>query len=150
MKYTITNTIETTTSTGKPMYKTTFKDEQGKEQTCNVFEKLSGEVEGELYTNEKGYLNFKTAKKVASGNFMANQKAEQIAVAQERKEAAINRAMDRKDMTIAYFNSRNTAIEFVKTFPAKSLMSPSEALAMVNTYTDIFYKEWEKWDSLPF
>lgn len=105
-------------------------------------------IDGELSKNDKGYWKLTTAKKAAGGAYMNAQKDQAIEKAQERKEQAIGRAMDRKEIQIAYFNSRNTAIEFVKSFCGKELLSPSEALRLVNEYTQTFFDKWSDWENL--
>lgn len=153
MKYLITNVIETTTSTGKPMWKTTLKDEQGVDETVNLFDRTveGATLDGEVYTNDKGYRNFKSTQSLSKGAFLANKKEEQIERAQERKEQSINRAMDRKEESIAWFNSRNLAITFVEKYVCNpSISSVAEAEDAVRKYTEVFFKDWQNWNNQPF
>lgn len=97
-EYTVTKVEQTTTSTGKPMYKATLMAPDGTPETINLFDPIveGAKLNGEIYTNEKGYRNFKSAQSVAGGAFKAkqiedtlNKKGEMIATAQSNKENGI-------------------------------------------------------------
>lgn len=112
MKYKISAVIEAQTTTGKTMYRSTLKDEQGVEETINLFEevKVGDELDGEIYVNEKGYRNFKSTKKVASANFVNNQKATQIKESMDRKEQSIERFQDDKEFSIMVSSTMRDAV----------------------------------------
>lgn len=106
MIYLVTTIEEKTTSTGKPMWRTTLKDEKGVDEVVNLFERpLEGsKIDGEVYTNEKGYRNFKSAQSAAKGAFLSN-----------KKEEVINKAMDKKADQIAAAQDRSSAWMWAKT-----------------------------------
>lgn len=153
MKYLVTKVEQTKTSTGKDMYKSTLKSAEGVDETINLFDKvIEGEsIEGEIYTNDKGYRNFKSAQKAAASTFAGNQKSDQVRQAQDHKAEHIREAQDRKEESIAWFNSRNLAIIFVEKYvhnPAVS--SPTDALLAVRDYTETFFKDWQNWSEKAF
>lgn len=75
-----------------------------------------------------------------------------IAQAQERKAGYIKEAQDRKEMSIAYFNSLNSAIAIVNG-PIGQLPSRLDTEAVetlkenIAYWRDWFYSEWQKWES---
>ena len=100
MKFTATNVTQKTASTGKPMWNTTLTGEDGASTTVNLFDPVSEgqELNGELYVNDKGYTNFKSAQKAAGSNFVS-----------AKKEEMINKVMDKKSDSIAHAGSITNA-----------------------------------------
>lgn len=75
-----------------------LRDEEGKvTEKVSTFDTVTngGTIEGEIYTNDKGYLNFKKAQAVARSNFGAQQKEASITKMQDRKAESIEKAQDR-------------------------------------------------------
>lgn len=108
IQYTIIKVENVTTSTGKPMYKSTLKDPEGKEETINLFDMVveGAVVNGEIYTNDKGYRNFKSAQAVAGGAF----KTAQMEKAVERKEQGIARSQENKEWGIKVSSTMGGAV----------------------------------------
>lgn len=104
MKYIATNVTQKTSSTGKPMWSAILKGEDGVEKQINLFDPVSEgqELNGELYVNDKGYTNFKSAQKAAGSNF-----------ATAKKEEMINKVMDKKSDSIAQAGSITNATHIV-------------------------------------
>lgn len=99
IEYTVTKVeAPVKTSTGKDMYKTTLMAPDGTNETINLFDMVveGAKLNGEIYTNDKGYRNFKSAQKAAGGAFRDNQKA-----------AVIEKAMDKKNQNIAAAQDRS-------------------------------------------
>ncbi len=100
MKYLIVKVEEGKKADGSPMYKSTLRDTDGKDETINLFDKV-GEgmsVEGEIVSVEKNgktYRNFKSAQKAAGSNYAAAKKEETITKFQDRKTQDIAKAQDR-------------------------------------------------------
>lgn len=91
---------------------------------------------GELEKNDKGYW------KLVKPKNMFPPRTPRIS--ESERQGNIEKNMDKKEESIAWFNSRNTAIEFVKAFYAHpSIVSPSEALMKIREYTEIFFKDWK-------
>lgn len=107
-------------------------------------------IDGDLGKNAKGYPVLTTAKKAASGAYMNAQKVEGQKEIENIRNEHIKANMHDKEQSIAWFNSRNTALEFTKSFCAEKLLSPSEALELIEKYTKIFYAQWATWDNQPF
>lgn len=95
MKYQVKIIEEKQSSTGKPMWRATFQDPDGNEEALNIFDKVEGEVEGEIYTNDKGYKNFKPKSQAVKSNYMAQQKEKVINEAMDKKANQIHAAQDR-------------------------------------------------------
>lgn len=118
MTYTIEWIEEKTTSTNKPFRKMSLKDEAGVTTTevsiwsdNPQYDKaiLSGTLEGEITTNEKGYKNFQAPKgnlsRYGGGNpggavKAANVTAESVKKAQDKKETAIEISSTFRDATM--------------------------------------------------
>ena len=104
---------------------------------------------GTLEKNDKGYWKLVSPKNLANQNYTNNKKEELIRGAQDRKAGMIKDAQERKELSIAFFNSTNVAIDFVKTFYAHpSIVSPSEAWDKVVEYREKFFKEWQKFNAM--
>lgn len=134
------------TSTGKDMWKTTLADPEGKEETINLFDMVvNGAVlNGEIYTNDKGYRNFKSAQSVASGAFKAkqmedtmNKKSEMIATAQNNKENGIK---------IASTLNKAVEIAIVEYENPNNLYSMSELIEKWRRY---LWSEWSNVEQYP-
>lgn len=119
MKYKVLSSEQSTTSQGKPMWKVILADPEGVESNLNVFDKLivGEEVEGQIYRNDKGYLNFKSAqvKQTTRPNYdrIMEKKQAGIAESQTRKEQSIKAAQDRS----AWMWAKTNATELMKLVP---------------------------------
>ena len=104
MKYIASNVQQKTSSTGKPMWSALLTGEDGAEKQLNLFDEVKEgqELNGELYVNDKGYTNFKSAQKAAGANF-----------ATAKKEEMINKVMDKKSDSIAHAGSITNATHLV-------------------------------------
>lgn len=104
MKFIATNVQQKTSSTGKPMWAVDLKGEDNVITKIMMFDSVTEgqELNGELYVNEKGYTNFKSAQKTAGANF-----------AQAKKEEVINRVMDKKSDSITNAGSITNATHLV-------------------------------------
>lgn len=104
MKFIATNVTQKTASTGKPMWSATLTGEDGASTALNLFDPVTEgqEVNGELYVNDKGYTNFKSAQKAAGANF-----------GNAKKEEMINKVMDKKSDSIAHAGSITNATHLV-------------------------------------
>ena len=100
MKFIASSVTQKTSSTGKPMWSALLKGEDGVEKQINLFDPVTEgqELNGELYVNDKGYTNFKSAQKVAGATF-----------ATAKKEEMINKVMDKKSDSIAHAGSITNA-----------------------------------------
>lgn len=106
MKYIVDWLEETQSASGKTYYKVALKSGSNVIK-ASTFDKLDlgTEVEGEVIQNGK-YTNFKLGQpRTGSAG---------IRGAQERKAEYIKEAQDRKEMSIAFFNSLNAAINLLK------------------------------------
>lgn len=94
MKFTVSNVTQKVASTGKPMWNATLTGEDGASSVINLFDPVTEgqEINGELYVNDKGYTNFKSAQKAAGSNFASAKKEEVITKMQDRKADAIAHA----------------------------------------------------------
>jgi hypothetical protein len=104
MKFKALNVTKKTSSTGNPMWSATLLGEDGAEKQINLFEPVTEgqELNGELYVNDKGYTNFRSAQKSAGANF-----------ATAKKEEMINKVMDKKSDSIAHAGSITNATHLV-------------------------------------
>ena len=104
MIFKATQVTQKTSSTGKPMWSAVLKGEDGVEKQINLFDPVieGQELNGELYVNDKGYTNFKSAQKAAGSNFVA-----------AKKEEMINKVMDKKSDSIAHAGSITNATHLV-------------------------------------
>lgn len=118
MKYTVELLQVKKTSTGKPMYHCNLTDEKGSVEAINLFDKVeTGQViEGEIYSNDKGYRNFKSTAQTAKSNFVNKQKEEVIEKFQDRKANQIAQAQDRT----SWMWAKNNAVELLKNAPFNS------------------------------
>lgn len=108
-------------------------------------------IDGELTKNDKGYWKLTTAKKAAGGAYMNAQRVEGQKEIENIRNEHIKQNMHDKEQSIAWFNSRNTAIEFVKVYVCNPQVSSiAEALEAVDKYTKHFYSQWATWDNQPF
>lgn len=74
-----------------------------------------------------------------------------VKAAQERKAEFIEKAQDRKNESIAYFNAINSAISLAKIMPdiLENVPFPTEkdVFSAIFRYRDEFLKEWEKYEA---
>lgn len=98
-----------------------------------------GEVEGEIRVKGK-YKNLVDADRAETTNSSIAPRG--MAAAQQRKAAYIEKAQDKKEESIAYFNSVNAAIELIsKRMPAEL----SDTQKEIVFWRDWFYNEWKNW-----
>lgn len=139
MKYIIKTVEEKVTSTGKPMFKVTMTDESGKDENLNMFDpvKVGDTVEGETYTNDKGYLNFK--RKLEPPEFIkksSGYKEKIMEKAMERKENGIEKFQDNKEWSIKVASTMNKAVELA--------IAEIKDIKTLNTLENDILK-WREW-----
>jgi len=62
------------------------------------------------------------------------------------KQKRINKAMDRKEKSIAWHNSSNVAAELIKSYPFSSKKTKKKKFQKVFTeLRDLVYAEWQNW-----
>lgn len=158
MIYTITNPIAKEWN-GKQFVEASLKDDKGEFFKVSAWKGEFNEPDGsfkptidvELVKNDKGYWTLSSPKKVAYGAYNASQKLEGQKELENVRNEHIKANMHDKEQSIAWFNSRNMALEFVKTYVCNpQLSSVAEAQEAVEKYTKIFYSQWATWDSQPF
>ena len=166
-KYTIEFFEQVTTNTGKVKANCLLKDEQGQDHDGvtlwadfpNFANLAAGHtVEGNLTAkdyNGKTYFtlypikpNPMGSRPVAGGQWAGVKKAEQIAAAQEKKAEYISQAQDKKELSIAYFNATNRAIEMFKT-QKEGIVYDADAEVSIAKWRTWFLQEWAKWDAKP-
>lgn len=140
-----------TTSTGKYVKKCVLLDESGvKINDVSIWGDFpnwdelrpGSEVKGEIKTNDKGYKSL-YPEKVTTSRAPSGVKA-----AQERKAVMIEEAQNRKNDSIAYFNSLNSAITFVDKFRSEfEIQNSEDAFEIVLTYRDKFLDEWQSYSA---
>lgn len=167
-KYTIEFFEQVTTNTGKVKANCLLKDEQGQDHDGvtlwadfpNFANLAAGHtVEGNLTAkdyNGKTYFtlypikpNPMGSRPVAGGQWAGVKKAEQIAAAQEKKAEYISQAQDKKELSIAYFNSCNLALQVIGPASAGLLKDSNEYQQQFIIWRDFFLAEWMKWDAKP-
>lgn len=78
------------------------------------------------------------------------QRSVNVSKLMDKKAENIAEAQGRKNDSIAYFNSLNTAINFISTFNTKFPTAKEEELFnAVLTYRDKFLSEWHKYEADP-
>lgn len=173
MVYKISWLERKTTFTGKQKADATLQDSNGQTydkvtiwSTFPDFSNLAAgrDVEGDILVSQNGKWNNKTlvedkTKSSPSGSFTPNKgMSSGISKLMDKKAENIEKAQDRKHESIAYFNSLNTAIQFVSTFKDMfEINSAGDALDEVLHARDKFLVEWQKYEvgdktdkSLPF
>jgi len=70
-----------------------------------------------------------------------------IAKAQERKAEFIEKAQDRKNEAIAFFNATNNAIALIAQLSGFPLKNDSELQADIRSWRTFFLNEWIKYES---
>lgn len=106
------------------------------------------EVVGSIVQNTKGFNTVKFSPMGPRPGW-AGKKSEEIRQAQERKAHDIEKAQDRKEMSIAYFNSVNNAIQLTLGLYQLQRTAPiaTEVWNEITRFRDLFYSEWQKWDA---
>lgn len=158
MKYTIDWSEKKTTSTGKEKMDCTLVDEQGQKTSGatiwadfpNYAELMNGsEVEGDLVPAKDpkyGPTLYPAKAKPAArtGGFG-------VKAAQERKAEMIEKAQERKEESIAFFNATNAAISLASRHPLyASVVNESELKIKIRALRDHFIKEYCDFDMPPF
>lgn len=74
-----------------------------------------------------------------------------IAKAQERKAEYIEKAQDKKELSIAYFNATNGAISLLSADirHGGGFVFTEETIETFTEWRDFFLAEWKKWDAKP-
>lgn len=160
MKYTINWLERKTTSTGKDKADCTLKN--GEEiidkvtiwaDFPNFASLMAGqEINGILDIRTNGQYTNKTLKPELTQGWGGGKKQPSINISKlmDKKAENIAEAQGRKNDSIAYFNSLNSAIAFVgannKDF---TMMSQEEAYNAVLKVRDLFLGEWHKYEADP-
>lgn len=142
-----------TTSTGKNVKNATLKTENG-----TLMDKISiwGDfpnwndlkpgmtIEGEIRANAKGY---KSISAITSSPAPTRAPSGAVSAAKITSES-VKEAQSRKNDSIAYFNSLNSAIAFVKEFKNEfGVLMVEEAYKHVLNMRDKFLDEWRKYEA---
>jgi hypothetical protein len=158
MIYTITNPNSKEWNE-KKFVEATLVDDKGEEfkvsawagEFSNEDGSFKATIDGELSKNDKGYWKLNTPKKAAGGAYMNAQRVEGQKEVEKIRNENIKQNMHDKEESIAWFNSRNTALEFVKVYVCNpQVSSVAEAVEAIEKYTKIFYAQWSTWDNQPF
>jgi len=112
---------------------------------AGVFEKAIVGAEFEL-VEVNGFKKIKIENK---GVFAPNRggSGANIAKAQERKAEFIEKAQDRKNEAIAFFNATNNAIALIAQLSGFPLKNDSELQADIRSWRTFFLNEWIKYES---
>lgn len=152
MKYSIEWMEKKTTASGKNVISATLKTDRG-----STFDKVSiwgdfpgwaslspgQSVEGEIKTNDKGYKSLYEDKAPAP-----TRPASGAVSAAKITSESVEKAQNRKNDSIAYFNSLNSAISFVSQFKDPiAVMDAGDYYLLVLNYRDKFLDEWRKYDA---
>jgi len=155
MRYKITELTQKIGSNGKPFAKTKLQDESGVLFNVNIFEQpfmlaVGQELEGSVYTNDKGYTNFKagsanssTTPKTGFGQANMQQKAESIKIAQERKDESIKTSSTFRDATLI-------AVEFFKKNPDMTELEFNSKWLSIRKWLWENFEYDETGNSIPF
>lgn len=139
MKYKVEWIEEKTSAKGTKYRVCSFTDETGKRydnvSTFDVVE-LSQTYDGDIVTNGQ-YTNFKLAKEPKKFD-----RSTTIAVAQERKEQSIIKLQDRKEESIAYFNSCNLAIQTIGQYDPAKWESVKHYENDFEYWRNFYFKKW--------
>lgn len=137
MKYKVNNLEAKQSAKGTTYYIADFTDEAGNTVNASTFDSITNasEVEGEITKNGQ-YTNFKLggAKKGGVG----------IKAAQERKAEMIEKAQDRKNEAIAFFNATNNAIALINTLGLKDKQDIKDAITY---WREWFLDEWIRYEA---
>ena len=80
--------------------------------------------------------------------YIKESRAQQVAGFEAKKTENIKEAMKRKDESIAYFNSVNSAIQIVTASPNFSSMREEDVVELIRKWRNWFFEEWK--DKPPF
>lgn len=105
--------------------------------------KTGSEVNGSVVVKKNGQYTNKSLYEDKTST-IGTPRGTGIKAAQERKAVMIEKAQDRKNESIAYFNSLNVAIQFVAAFSKNLEMG--EAFDSVVHFRDLFLQEWQKYE----
>lgn len=164
MKYTIKWIENKPTSTGKARAIATLTNEQGQDITDvslwgtnwpNLQTLMVGAViDGDLVEKQNGqYLNralypLKSApQQAANRSFSPNRGG--MAAAQERKSEYIKEAQDRKEISIAYFNAVNNAVNIIGHYAPDSWPSREDYQIELRKWIDWLLDSWRTWEAKP-
>jgi hypothetical protein len=129
------------------MYKATLMAPDGTPETINLFDMVveGAKLNGEIYTNDKGYRNFKNAQSVAGGAYktaqvekLMDKKSDSIATAQNNKENGIRVASTMSGavtLAVAQFKSEPNDLRTLE--------------ELVEYYRRYLWLEWENVNHLP-
>lgn len=146
MKYKI-NWCENISGKGKSWLKATITDESGKEDEVSIWPdfpyfseiKPGSEVEGQILVKGK-YKNLVASSRALRPNY----KSANIEAAQQRKAEMIKDAQERKNESVAYFNSLNSAIALLANRPQENAEKTKEFIIY---WRDYFLSEWKKYEA---
>lgn len=159
MKYTINWLEKKTTSTGKNKIDATLQDENGTltekvtiwDSYPNFAELAPGrEVTGSIEVKQNGQYTNKTLKPEVTHGYkgmQGGQKSVNISKLMDKKAENIEEAQNRKNDSIAYFNSVNSAINAIGEYDtARDLQDYKQAIVELR---DWFLSEWHKYSIDP-
>lgn len=157
LKYKLSNVVRKETKTGKTVFEATAKDHEGKEygkvslwqSDWPNFSGDESEIMAEMkFSENNGYKNVTLYPERTQG-WGGGKKQPSISQTKimEKQQTNIKELQDRKNDSIAFFNSTNCAISIVSTL-AKDLTveQTKEAIVM---YRDFFLSEWHKYENDP-
>lgn len=154
MDYTINWLERKTTSTGKNKIDATLDHAEGQEKGVTIWDSFPDfanlapgkSIKGDIVVKQNGNYTNKTlyapkVENIAKGHIGGLGGG--IKAAQERKAVMIEQAQDRKNDSIAYFNSLNSAIAMI------SKVSPefSDVRDEIRKWRDFFLAEWQKYEA---
>ena len=139
---------------GKKFYEAEIVDEQGQRYDASIWPDVAGfenlmpghQVEGELVKNAKGYWTLKGPKPSFSGTGFSGGRG--IAQAQERKAQYIEKAQERKNESVSYFNSLNSAIALLgKVHDSPVDTDDTSIKHFITRWRDWFLTEWKAYEA---
>lgn len=157
IKYKIASLVKKTTSIGKDKADVTLIDSEGnEEERVTIWSdfpnfatlKVGDEVMGALTIKVNGQYTNKTLYPERTQGWGGGKKQPSINISKmmDKKAETIKEAQERKNDSIAYFNSINVAIQFVSEFKAE-LDPLKDAYTLVLEYRDMFLAEWQKYEA---
>lgn len=106
---------------------------------------VGSEVIGAISIKQNGQYTNKVLNEERTSTIKDGTRGSGIKAAQERKEVMIEKAQERKNDSIAYFNSINCAINAVGKYdPTKEINDYQDAIVQ---FRDWFLAEWRKYDA---
>lgn len=151
MKYSV-DWCETIKHNGKEWIKATVTDEANKKDEVSIWPDFRSYKEIMPGITLEGVIRIKGKYKnlvdnINPPNFVKQVKGSGIQAAQERKAEMIKDAQERKNESVAYFNSLNSAIALLAHRPQENADKTKEFIIY---WRDWFLSEWRKYESLDF